>query len=130
MSILNLKWSTSKARDTYGWNRLTGTSNAGKYVTCGGGYDMVGTVIGDFVTEEFQSQLKQYASTLTKAPFGCTKHFKFEECYGLFMRENGSVYIDGGCGQETVRRIVENAGLEIHFSHNKRGQLISLGVYA
>lgn len=129
MSILNLKWSRSKARDTYGYNRLTGTTNSGKYVTCGGGYDMVGAVIGDWLTSEYQDELRTYAATLTREPLGVTKHFKFAECYGLFARADGSVYLDGARGQESMRRIAESAGLEMHYSYSKRGHLVSVGAY-
>jgi hypothetical protein len=135
MATLHLKWTTSKARDTYGWNRLTGKaqltpSTAAKYVTCGGGYDMIGTVIGDFITDQYQAELRQYADTLTREPYGCTTHYKFAESYGMFARPDGSIYIDGACGQESVRRIAESAGLEMHFTYSKRGHLLAVGVFA
>lgn len=43
---LDLTWSTSKARDTYGYNitRLDDSISGKRYKTCGGGYDMIGTV--------------------------------------------------------------------------------------
>ena len=43
-------YSVSRARDTYGYNIVTLTSNHGKkFRAMGGGYDMHGQVLGDYV---------------------------------------------------------------------------------
>ena len=47
---LEFRWTTSRARDSYGYNRCTLYAGRDKVAsTCGGGYDMKGTVLGNFI---------------------------------------------------------------------------------
>lgn len=55
---LEFKWTTSRARDTYGYNVCTLYVNGRKVArTCGGGYDMKGTVLGDFIAKHYADRL-------------------------------------------------------------------------
>ena len=59
MAFLTVKHSISKARDTFGYNRITLIDQAtGKRcVTVGGGYDMLGTCFGDYLKQNHQMEL-------------------------------------------------------------------------
>lgn len=56
---LTIKWGTSRGRDTYGYTTCTLRNKRGdKVAGCnGGGYDMRGTVIGNWVAATFPNEL-------------------------------------------------------------------------
>lgn len=55
---LAFKWGVSKARDTAGYNICSLWVNGKKEVsTCGGGYDMKGTVLGRWIARRFADRL-------------------------------------------------------------------------
>ena len=57
--VLEFKWTESKARDSYGYTICTLFVDSEKYArTCGGGYDMKGRVLGDFISRKFGEELK------------------------------------------------------------------------
>jgi hypothetical protein len=59
MVILEFKWTTSRARDTYGYNVCTLYADGVKVARCnGGGYDMEGTCLGEYVAEAFADRLR------------------------------------------------------------------------
>lgn len=121
---LSISWTTSRGRDTYGYNicRLDSRASGARYRTCGGGYDMIGTVFGDFLAAEHQDALRQLAAE--SVPYAQTSHRCHPELYGLFFRADGSAYCDGACGIESMRRIAEAIGLEVQWEGNKRGHTI------
>ena len=56
--ILSITYGTSRGRDTYGYNLVTLREHGQKKAsTCGGGYDMRGTVLGDYIEKEFAAEL-------------------------------------------------------------------------
>ena len=56
--ILEFVWTVSKARDSYGYNIMTLYVNDKKVAQCnGGGYDMKGTVLGQWIATTFKDQL-------------------------------------------------------------------------
>ncbi len=60
--FLKLNWTTSRARDTYGYNVLTLREGRGNDYNImgrcnGGGYDMVGTVLGQWAENRFIDRL-------------------------------------------------------------------------
>ncbi len=68
---LEFTWTTSKARDTYGYNIVTLYVDGKKVSSCnGGGYDMKGTVLGNYIAETFPDRLLK----LTKEFYGLTFH--------------------------------------------------------
>ena len=87
MKYLELRWSISKARDSYGWNIVTLIDYDKKYKTCGGGYDMTGTVFADWLQANYIDKLIDKV-----APHG---EEGGEENYGFF--KFGDKYrLDGG----------------------------------
>lgn len=55
---LEIKWGTSRGRDTYGYTTCVLRSSGSKIAGCnGGGYDMRGTVVGDWATFALREEL-------------------------------------------------------------------------
>lgn len=130
-TYLELKWSISRAQDTYGYNRVTLTdTNTGKrFVACGGGYDMTGTVFADWLEANHQPQLialsASAASTYSEAN-GRTSSDKpnfysysdkpLSECklYGMtFYPDKNKVSLDGACGLNSILQIADCLGLHV-----------------
>lgn len=126
---LHFKWTVSRGRDTYGYNictLLVDGEKVGK--TCGGGYDMAGTVLGQWLNNEFQEQLvKLFASELDElalsgdkgqiregieTKFGTTRKY-----YGGYLHVDARgpkhyrVSLDGACGLDSMKRIAEAIGI-------------------
>lgn len=125
-NYLALSWSTSRGRDTFGYNicRLDDRSTDKRYKCMGGGYDMVGTVVGNYLQEAFQKELLSIqgnAYHINSAKFGYIENVGSNRLYGMLHDQvNGLVMIDGGCGLESVKRIAEAIGVTITSNYNKR----------
>lgn len=59
MKTLHFKWTVSRAADSYGYNVCTLFVDGHKVSRCnGGGYDMRGTCLGDYVARAYSDRLK------------------------------------------------------------------------
>lgn len=127
MIYLQIKWTVSKARDSYGYNIVTLTDNRNiKLKTCGGGYDMIGTVLGKYLTQYHEDRLailikmakdNEYNPNIKQIP----------ELYGLsFYKDKPSC--DGACGLSCMLKIAEYIGLKIVSDINNRGSIIGFFV--
>jgi hypothetical protein len=114
---LTISTGTSRGRDTYGYTivRLR-DSDTGKLYRCmGGGYDMVGTVLADWLTDVHQDALR----TIRDRAYYISDTGRFapsknpEALYGMTKYTDGRVSIDGACGVESVRRIATAAGVKL-----------------
>ena len=135
---LDLSWSTSRGRDTYGYNicRLDDTSihPMKRYKTMGGGYDMVGTVFGHWLEDRFQDRLlalKAQAHAVWDGKKYQTKdgqHAYWGDMTGDFygMTHNtpdNIVTLDGACGLDSMRTIAKAVDLEVSMTHNRKGNM-------
>ncbi len=57
MKNLELKWTISRAEETYGWNILTLIDGKRKYKVNGGGYDMQGSVFAQWLWYNYKEQI-------------------------------------------------------------------------
>ncbi len=58
---LHFKFTTSRGRDTYGYNICTLLVDGEKVAKCiGGGYDMQGTAFGEWLQNYFQATLLKF----------------------------------------------------------------------
>jgi hypothetical protein len=104
---LELKWTVSRARDTYGYNVVTLRDESGnRFRANGGGYDMVGTVFGEWL-------MTVHADKLTTLDPG-----KF---YGLTVRDDGTVRLDGACGLSSMRAIADAIGVTVKATLDRKG---------
>ena len=147
---LEFKWTTSRARDSYGYNVCTLYVDNKKVARCnGGGYDMQGTVLGDWIAREFEKDLLQ----LTEKFYGLTFHDPnydpgkaviegqtIEERekegktvgldrYQAFYKASSPLptknhiipLIDGACGLSSVQSILTALGYNFEWINYKRG---------
>ena len=126
MNRLSLSWSVSRGQETYGYSmcRLDSDDSGKRYRTIGGGYDMVGTVLGDWLTAEHQDKLQALwqANIQNVQQYG--SHEQIGGIYGLFRNpKNGRVYVDGACGRSSVERIAQGCGIDLEVVISKRGNL-------
>lgn len=131
---LTIKWSVSKAQDTYGYNICSVINDdTGESFKClGGGYDMLGTSLANFIQKEYQSILidnadKAYSlrgypeniqDTSKQGFYGMTAHIKDGICY--------KVSLDGGCGINSIERIIKDVlglTLERKYSRDRKGRV-------
>lgn len=84
IGTLEFKWSVSRGRDSYGYNICTLFFDGEKVARCnGGGYDMKGTCLGNFIASRFADRLlKLKEKDLPKAG-GCRPEGTRPEFYGL-----------------------------------------------
>jgi len=121
----SVSWSVSKGRDTYGYNicRLDGP-NGKRYRTCGGGYDMVGTVLADFMCDQFQIQLRELvllnAERTEECGYSVSGYRKLPELYGLTVTPKGRVEVDGACGVSSVIKIFRAIGIDVQSTCGRR----------
>lgn len=100
---LEFKWSVSRGQHTYGHNICSLYVNGKKVSACtGGGYDMQGTVFGDWIEKEFQNEIKKLDP---------------DEYYGMRIYDN-KVTIDGACGFSSVESIVKALGYKVRFEQS------------
>lgn len=125
---VQIKRSISRGRDTYGYNIITAVCNGKSYRTLGGGYDMIGTVLGDWFETEHQEDLTALVTTLQLEHYvGTTKHVP--KYYGLFVRDDNSVYIDGACGISCVLEIIRACGYKTQTCSDRNGRTESFLVW-
>jgi hypothetical protein len=106
---LEIRWTVSRGRETEGWNICTlWQQNTRIAKTCGGGYDMTGTVFANFLNEFYFDLIKEKVK-----PEGVEGGM-----YGLFNR-NGSWYLDGRCGLDCMVEIAKLAGLKVQYVYGK-----------
>ena len=61
------KWTVSRGADTYGYNICTLYINGDRVASCsGGGYDMQGTCLGDWIEAQFPEELKRLEPSWTE----------------------------------------------------------------
>ena len=129
MEYLTIKWTVSRARDTYGYNICTLTDTRGRKVRCnGGGYDMIGTVVGDWLQAWHQSELMAIRERARQVYIvGDRLHDTTGDLYGMTYHRTGEdgsgwVNVDGACGIESVRKIARAIGLEIKGVYKQGGR--------
>ena len=125
---LALSWSVSRGRDTYGYSicRLDDTSTGERFKCMGGGYDMQGTVFGEWLAANYQPELlalKDRANyTLTKAGEFIPAN-REDSLYGMaYLEKDNRISLDGACGLECMIRIAEAIGLEVERDYIAKGR--------
>ena len=113
---LTISWSVSKGANTYGYHicRLDDRNNGKRFRTIGGGYDMIGTVFGEWLETYYQKELLK---------------IKDGDFYGMtYHADKNQVTLDGACGIESMMRIAEAIGLEVERDYiatgRRRGETI------
>lgn len=112
MKILKLKHSVSRASDTYGYNIIKLADCDKDYKTVGGGYDMIGTVFGMWLSDKYMDRIKENVIPTVYSDVDGKRVITQSDTYGFFKHEQeGTYWLDGGCGMESMIRIAEKIGL-------------------
>lgn len=138
-NFLALSWATSRGRDTYGYNicRLDDRETGQRFRCMGGGYDMIGTVLGQWLSTTYGDRLKDIAH-LAAAVYLYDADGKYQErregtnpdrLYGLWSEYVAvhapanlrRVSMDGACGVSSMLRIAEALGLSLSCVTNRKG---------
>lgn len=125
---LSLSWSVSRGRETYGYNicRLDDQNNGQRFKCMGGGYDMVGTVFGEWLATFYQEKLltlKERANYTRSASGEFSTANRDDSLYGMTYCEEGNrISLDGACGLECMIRIAKEIGLEIERDYIEKGR--------
>lgn len=115
--FLPIKYGTSTAAGSYGYNRvvLVDTMSGAKAAATGGGYDMTGTVVGEWMMAHIQDRLDKLE------PGTKSVGFYPRPLYGIQYKgtTSGSGYtyahahVDGGCGLSSMLDIARACGIII-----------------
>jgi hypothetical protein len=133
-ACLEFKWSTSRAPD--GYNICTLWHRGERLAHCtGGGYDMAGTALGDWMEAQFQSELmalagrskidRYHQDTQTwERPEPKSQWQSGSQFYGLTHYHQAGqpvrVSLDGACGWESMRTILQALGWDVRFITENR----------
>lgn len=140
---LSFRWTTSRAADSYGYNICSLMQDGRKVATtCGGGYDMQGTVVGQWLNANFNEQLRALAAdriALAEAA-GSARYYdggnnaKIEAngrtlyLYGLTVwkaegeKQPVEVRCDGGTGLSSMQSVLSALGLKMtSVTRDRRG---------
>lgn len=130
-TYLDVTWSISKARDTYGYNRVTvrDIETGKRFVECGGGFDMLGSALGQWLQQTCQELMLCHVdlACYVRQDRKLIGEDRIKGLYGMTLYiDNGvpSITLDGGCGLESMLRIADAIGVKLQRvnTYNKRGQ--------
>lgn len=135
--VLTLKWTISRARDTYGYNvvTLTDEQTGHKCRASGGGYDMTGTVLGEWLASTYYPALLDIASRAhSQYVLDGEKYTRLanneapDSLYGMTATTHAhggatTVRLDGACGLQSIERIAEAIGLKVRHITNRHGDV-------
>lgn len=118
---LMFKWTISRGCDTFGYNICSLYVNEEKATNCkGGGYDMRGTVLADWMEETFPDQLKKLkgnsgSGDVSGGFYGLHFYNPSDKVYK--MRKTAGkgcqAVLDGGCGIQSMENILHKIGFKI-----------------
>jgi hypothetical protein len=126
---LEFKFGESKGRETYGWGTCTLNICGARVSSCkGGGYDFAGTCLAEWMCGQFSGELQALPGYFT------SENRVSGGYYGLRWHKNGvtlaaweagaSMYLDGGCGLDSMRAILKAIGYSLRSVLSNRKQSI------
>jgi hypothetical protein len=87
---------------------------------------MVGTVLGEWLESEYQDRLQALTVSikgeLVDCGYSCKSYLKHPtKLYGLTIKPNGHVSVDGACGISCMVDIADTLGIELVWTGNRKG---------
>ena len=124
MTKLLFKWTTSKGRETYGYNICSLWIDGTKQnQTCGGGYDMKGTALGQYINAQFKTELKQLAAKeIEESKKVQPERYYNSSCAGIYgliywgQEGKHSLYCDGACGFDAMQSVLKALGYSLEYA--------------
>ena len=123
MKNLEIKWSVSRARDTYGYNICTLIDGVAKYRTCGGGYDMIGTVFANWLAANYLDKIKE---RVRPYDYYVDDKDKTDDMFYGFFKKGEEFWLDGGCGLSSIFKIARETGLIVKTFCNRKGETTNI----
>ena len=125
--VLQYKWSVSKGRNTFGYNICTLYVNGKKAARCnGGGYDMQGTCLAQYMRTRFEKELKGLVGNNGSGDdgtgyyglnfYGPKPAYERHKTY----QEGDSISLDGACGHESMVSILNALGYRMKYIFETR----------
>lgn len=128
MKTLRFQWGVSRGRDTYGYNVCTLYVDDKRVAsTSGGGYDMRGAVLGEWMQKEFADQLKGFRANYGSGDDETGLYGLWFNYRGTQVKEylDGATFgLDGACGQSSMERILGKLGYQLKNIHYGKNQQI------
>ncbi|MFX0194847.1 MAG: hypothetical protein ACFFCW_01900 [Candidatus Hodarchaeota archaeon] len=141
---LEFRRTMSRGRDTYGYNICSLWIDGHKVASCnGGGYDMQGTCLGNWIANNFQKELNQlneeyYGLTFHNPTFdpsqvvidgktieereraglslGLERYQSFYSASSKLPTEQHNIaLLNGACGFSSMERIANAIGIKLHY---------------
>lgn len=85
----------------------------------GGGYDMLGTVLGDWLIDNYRDRILALGDGNLEG--------EYNSSYGGFygaIKMNGKLWLDGACGRSSMEDIARAIGLEVSAKWSERKKFI------
>jgi hypothetical protein len=129
-NTFEFKWTVSRGRDTYGYNICSLWINDHKISSCnGGGYDMEGTALGNWMQKAFHDQLKRlkanYGSLDTPTGFyGLSFYNNKRKKRQKTWSKDCSVSLNGACGFSSMERILKRLGYQLRYVTGSRNSTV------
>ena len=129
--VVELKYGTSRGADTYGYGLATCLVDGKRMGTAtGGGYDLGGTAFGLAMMKLLGAELAALApragSTWDKVTRESVRNDAADSLYGFSVTTAGgkfhSLHLDGACGFESMRRVVEALGYSLDYVSGDRNR--------
>lgn len=124
-TYLEIKWTVSRGRDTYGYNICTikDTRRDTRHRCNGGGYDMQGTSFGNWLEDTYQARLIEIKDKAHSISDENGWHDQEGgSLYGMVYRTgNNTVMLDGACGLSSMMKIAEAIGLKLESVYSRSG---------
>ena len=117
--FLKYRTGISRGRETFGYAIVSLESfETGKRYRCnGGGYDMLGTVLGNWLSDRYQSEMLAYLESLGMKPGDWATSRDGAKAngwhYGTHISKKGIAGIDGATGQSNVIELARRMGIII-----------------
>lgn len=132
--VLRYRWSVSKAD---GYNVITISENGTRYATArGGGYDMTGAALADWMEARYPVLLAQLAEERAASVWSKSENKRTDREGGLYgltcHADTHKGSMDGACGVSSVCAVLEALGLrftEDNGNWSKRGRRRDQGIF-
>lgn len=119
--ILTIKWGKSRGVNTYGYAICTLYANGKKETTTkGGGYDMKGTVLGEYLKRYYLPRIMTLTGNYGSMDdgsghYGLMYYHPTTSERSKVYKEGYGVSLDGGCGWNAMVSIAHAIGIEIEY---------------
>jgi hypothetical protein len=126
---LDFVWTTSRGRDTYGYHICTLRDKLNNKVssTCGGGYDMKGTCLGEFINKIFAKELRRLTANSGSSDGGFYGLSHYNNKTGKYQKrasKHTNSYVDGGCGFSSMEDILNKIGFKLSWVIESKNRTI------